>query len=926
MHLSHKNRLYVLADEANLIYYIENDVVKKQALAAFDHTLNTPFLNHNPIGWKEEEISWITGGDFMLNRSFNLGLEFVYDAAQIIRYRLYYGNGYEEEMYLHILKWNREDDVYYLEYKGKLDFKTIEDTVNGSIKVNSIEGGLLSYFNANKSTVYEIACDESNTAVKMVLLDGMNLSETLNYEILDANYLIAHNGDGTVPHYILPMIFMSNEGDNEGVLYGNPSMEIIPNNAYYPGSSNYTLYNFGLNSIAIKETGNIKFYYVISDGTSFISETNFLTIDFETGVNSIPLSIDITLLGGQKVFFYFTAHFDNPDALGATISFANSFLKYSFISRKAQSQAFCLTLYDYYKQLVLKLTDGKFTGESLYLQGRTDLVVTCGDALRNTDRAVVPNYVIASSLDDFFQSVPGDKGVGSCAGLQVRGNVLYLELLSDLYNENTTIYDLGEVSNLKFKIAQSEICNTIQNGYPDQDYDTNGGKYEVNSEQSWQMPVLANNQVFDIRSKWRADARGIEQIRNKYTHLDTTDNSGDKQAFIINVNAQPVTQSFAAGRNESIDLSGLQFLTYNYNTAAFGAEMSLDPDNYTARFTGNFNKADVNFFVVIDNGSHNFQVLLYKNGVIIAIVNSSATNGIDPISINIAGETLSTNDTFKVQLVPLDAGFEDYTALSASLYFGFLLEPYTLYRPAYTAISGVLDNTVFNVELRPRNQLLWHGNELRGKLLQQQTKNITLNSAAKNTALSTTIGGVTETENDPIPVSSLADPLYLPYDASFTTQVPYTFTDLLAMSTAGYFTWTYEGYRFYGLPWGSMVSKPATNQSQEWQLRLSPRNMFADLFGVNYNEIISLSTNSNNMVASSIYSPLHWIKYDFTPQSKYHHLDIHEDWSYKRFQNWVTRPFYAQKWQTNDIIKTPVLTYGLGALNMFVYDKNGNLY
>ena len=50
-----------------------------------------------------------------------------------------------------------------------------------------------------------------------------------------------------------------------------------------------------------------------------------------------------------------------------------STFKISFYSRKGVSQSYVLSLYDYYKQLVLKLTDGKYTGESLYLKGRTDL-------------------------------------------------------------------------------------------------------------------------------------------------------------------------------------------------------------------------------------------------------------------------------------------------------------------------------------------------------------------------------------------------------------------------------------------------------------------------------------------------------------------------------------------------------------------------
>jgi len=55
--------------------------------------------------------------------------------------------------------------------------------------------------------------------------------------------------------------------------------------------------------------------------------------------------------------------------------------------------------------MVLKLTDGKYT--EIEHGGGTDLVVMQFDTLRNTDRNVIPNYLIALSFEELFQSIPG---------------------------------------------------------------------------------------------------------------------------------------------------------------------------------------------------------------------------------------------------------------------------------------------------------------------------------------------------------------------------------------------------------------------------------------------------------------------------------------------------------------------------------------
>src|SRR5689334_7880472 len=83
------------------------------------------------------------------------------------------------------------------------------------------------------------------------------------------------------------------------------------------------------------------------------------------------------------------------------------------------------------------------------------------------------------------------------------------------------------------------------------------------------------------------------------------------------------------------------------------------------------------------------------------------------------------------------------------------------------------------------------------------------------------------------------------------------------------------------------------------------------------------------MIASSIYNPVHLVKYNFTPQAKYHQIDMNEDWSYHRFNDWFIngkQAFYTQKWQLTDQVKCPILSSGLGLLTWVVYDAFGNEY
>jgi hypothetical protein len=193
------------------------------------------------------------------------------------------------------------------------------------------------------------------------------------------------------------------------------------------------------------------------------------------------------------------------------------------------------------QQLVQKMTDNRFTLDSNYFRDKKDLVVTCGDALRNTDKTSantpIKNYIISASFSDAFQSGSSIYDLG----IKVIDDVIWIEPKTDLYNDDTQIFDLGEINELKISTAEEYLINTVNVGYPDQRYDQRNGKFEFNSTQQYLLPVTAVNKALDLTSKFRADSFGIEFIRG-LANSDTTDNLGDKTPFFVLVDESEVYQ------------------------------------------------------------------------------------------------------------------------------------------------------------------------------------------------------------------------------------------------------------------------------------------------------------------------------------------------------------------------------------------------
>jgi hypothetical protein len=778
-------------DERNYTnVYLENGVVK--TTTAFDKP-----LPQNPQGWKDVEVAFGTNQKyFSLNRSFSIPLKFVNDGANILRYLSYKGKGYEEEVYIIIGRWNRDTGRVGIEYRAKIDMSKFEDNPVEGVTVNTIEGGVLSYLSSRDSTSYEIVCDETNSKTIKVQFDGINLVDKFNYSVIPTVAL----ADANDFRHSIPSVFLNNEGDSVGIAFGSedygsfpnvsPSFDNLAGYIFKPLLSAVSIRLFGTYKIQLVGTthdGTYSLHYIIGTGTS--SAQTVLGTQAFIGDGVLEFTFDVTINLNQNEALYLEGEYNNSGSTsGNDFNILESNFSISFISKNPNSTAYGLFYYDYMQQLVQKMTDNRFTLDSNYFRDKKDLVVTCGDALRNTDKTSantpIKNYIISASFSDAFQSGSSIYDLG----IKVIDDVIWIEPKTDLYNDDTQIFDLGEINELKISTAEEYLINTVNVGYPDQRYDQRNGKFEFNSTQQYLLPVTAVNKALDLTSKFRADSFGIEFIRG-LANSDTTDNLGDKTPFFIVVdeNGSISTFDLDATKNPQTGISNgkIQFDTITNNG---GSEAYLSVNTAKTDFTYIFTST-LSFSIqatvygnISGSGTGTFNLKL--NGSVIAADSVPATQGFFRIGFDMV-ENLSTGDVITIEysgspLVDITSAGLDIISNSIAPIF-----TYNLKKVAYDAISGVTDNTVYNVEISPKRMLLNHGAYFKSLLYQLQDQKITFQTGAKNTQLSTTKDGVTIAESADVQVMSLQDPIFIPYILEFKAPSPYTFAQTLSQLGTG---------------------------------------------------------------------------------------------------------------------------------------------
>jgi hypothetical protein len=184
----------------------------------------------------------------------------------------------------------------------------------------------------------------------------------------------------------------------------------------------------------------------------------------------------------------------------------------------------------------------------------------------------------------------------------------------------------------------------------------------------------------------------------------------------------------------------------------------------------------------------------------------------DPYGIEIARINLNGKDTTD------DSGDNEVFILHVDLSAPEIIDGLTVYplkRPAYSAVVGVPDNTIYNRELSPKYGILNNGRFLRSLLWKLEPGLLTFKTADKNGDLSTTLAGITIKEGKSVEIGALGDPLFIPVPIKFEPIGNVDIVPILNINPRGLIKWQWDDKNYYGFIM-EINKQPATDSGTQW--------------------------------------------------------------------------------------------------------------
>jgi hypothetical protein len=505
---------YFILDETGKSYNFDTDI----------EVNNTPIpIKNTPDGWQDKLVNFGRNTKYLgIFRSFTIPLKFVTEGKKVLR-SLCYNSGIEKVASLFITKLNNAW-TYDPYFTGEIDFSKFEDDFD-FCTVNIMEGGLAKQLKAKEGTAYEIPVD--GPGVVPVRMPGIELQSTINYVIPELSI-------ATQAHTV-GMQYLSQEGTAIGVVTSSSPFQSTT--GFDPATNNdrFIIYNtqqviaykvearisFGVQKTSTMTSTTYRVYFKRNTG----GEIDVIpTTSISNGEYIFNINQTVTLFIGEKLFLM--AQRNNTGFGSCIFNYHTNNVKITFKTSSLPTSIKTRFVSDIFKQLISKMTDNEFQGDSDLLDNRTDLVITCGDAIRS-----LPNAVIKTTFSDFHKSFYSILS----ASLGLDNNKAKMEELAYFFDNSILIADLGEIRELKVGIAEDLIYNSIKAGYLDQKYDDVNGKDEFNSTQSYQLPITRVAKEWDLTSPYRADSYGIEFTRANLTNKQTTDSEADNDVFIMQV-------------------------------------------------------------------------------------------------------------------------------------------------------------------------------------------------------------------------------------------------------------------------------------------------------------------------------------------------------------------------------------------------------
>lgn len=598
----------------NCLYVDSSGNIQSQSIMAAG-TMQDVSLKNAPDGWMEATLGYRRNPKYYgFNRSYSDPLKMVKDAAYIVSSKFYQGQGVETRLSLLILKYNQNpvpgDPTYKLYHKSPIDFPQKNHKVAESFQCNLLEGGILQMLKTYENTVFSIPCDGSIPENIKVNMDGQFFEDTFNYQILPAVMPSPH-----VPPSpnVIPTVFIGNDGDNIGVIHADTSLSgmdqytNIP--AYVQTGMNYIF--TAIRPVTVRIKGQIQavpvdgrtsfglsYYTSLSQtlagfksshaGSLIVETTDDYAIDLP-GATTVYFDRTISLAANENL--YIMAFSTAGPALLSRITGGNFTMQFASIA--ADTAPWCITAYDLFKLLIKNINQAaskqfqtfNFGADSQLLQECLNLVCTSGDALRASGD---PNYqkfynaiqanpafpninntysfgpVIKTSLSDFFTSFNAIKS--AALGKQTlpgEGETVFFERKGYVFDSSQDTFDLGEVSEFSVTVDIEKLFTILKIGYPEQQYDQKSGKYEWNTTLEMVSPINSiPSKTWEIVSRYRADAYGIERLRANIDSTSHTKNTSDNSVFVINSDRS----SFIYDYFEARFISAIQDPTNGSNT------------------------------------------------------------------------------------------------------------------------------------------------------------------------------------------------------------------------------------------------------------------------------------------------------------------------------------------------------------------------
>ena len=687
-------------------------------------------------------------------------------------------------------------------------------------------------------------------------------------------------------------------------------------------------------------------------------------------------NIDVTipsLAAGENLFIMYLSSDSDVEMPLQTFPFY-----VTFNSQFRDTTAICMRPLDVLNNILKQASELAFQyplttvyqAQSNLLTQYSHLVLTSGSALRQD---TTPTPCIKTSIGEFFKWADAM----FCAGmgpLGVNSEVLVLESRGTFMDPSTVTLDVGEVANVSLSPASDLICTDLQFGYSEEKYDEKQGNLEYNTTLSMRGPILrgTNNKYTQI-SPYSAAPFTIEYTRFLIGSSNTANNKSDNKTFVLNIDYSNITTAQADITAMLGSYYGSGYMQPNANqgtnrgpnmawnaiggtgiAADFSIQDSVAPNDklvyggapdvvnivmsFQMTFRGDtsihyYNNTNIFGSVakkaeLLPPGAYAATFNLLQNGTPIYSQPLTLYGGqVQSLNFNQVFQNLNVGfgDYFQAQIVYAAGSSSDgllfiFNVTGATLIVtdDIATPVYGLLKEDYSASTFPNVDQAYNIEdCTPMRLLQKHSGWLAMMYYFQKGKTINFQTLDKNQTMSTTLNGVTVSENSSVPVGSLQNAaMALPIRVKFTTNVPENAIDVFTGSINGHIQFTINGITFYMFP-EKVTIKPALNDAQEWEGLLSPLVNPANLVDLEYTGFSNLT-----LMALGAFAPyVDPIKRYPTGQTKaaafnFTHLDEAPFWKQVKF--WPLATGYCQKWQTTDTWFLTFLSNGIGPIQDFL--------